>query len=1196
MVEAIRHKADRTSLILFVSVFIYLCIWVIPINMHSDGLFHLNVGRGIVEDGALLELAPHTVENISYPETFHVMLALVYMWGGEGMVKFLSPLCGALVALFIYLMLKPVSRCLGVLSGVFAIGFLTHTFLNPLLEPYLLAGTITAVYFCYLFLKTGGKKYLWLASLFLGLSMSIKQPGLMLFGVILVVGIVVASYELLKRGHRQLLNSVPLLAIIPIAISFAPLRDQVARNGELYPGVSHFSYIDWRGYEALSRIVKEYLLGPAFWERPSSWLSFLLIPILVLFILGAVYLYKRDKLLTYILLPVLVGEVLLAFMTSTLIRHYHVIGVALAPVFLMSSMFFVRKVMNLRLASLLLAALLVIFGVSGVLLYNKGWWGNSGRCSDQHISMYKEVGEFIKRNTGEDSVFLAADREGLAYYSLREGGTQIRNDAIFHCADDEAVLRQLISHDINYIFIESRLIEHENGCRIPSEGLVSYIDKSPYFEEVFSVQGDEGDAFILYQVLANIDGTKIRDDLITDIDDLSEYYLSKQVRELDAINYGSFTGIPSYKIDDPYMERYSESPLTVLAYAWSCPESRYYQDATVLKSVRLGLLCLYNVQCWTGGFPVGTEVEVDGAIQPFGVQLQDYGDTPHQFFLGDCALYAYNTVYDYLSETDKDKISTMLERLFEFSVIRPANHSARSLTYEGLAHPFDHYKEQVKVPKTVLDSAARVDIVLRVEKAGDPEAAIWEAHIGDQVLELDTTKINPNGINPYREYDPGNPCISIAVWQIDDVDQILPQARLSGEDYLLDIVFEKVAAWDIDDTYAIVRSQGDAEPTWISSDGQDWQQWKEDLALQVWVYGENTELVGSRAHSANQEAGRFYLIHKSRWLFDACGDARLLNLASQAFEKEAAVFGHMAEDGVFPESNDVIAEAVANSSLGQPSSYGGWSPGHGLISMYLVALIAEESHDPRLAALVQETSKSLEYLMYEDDEGYKVMNATTARDNNEVILTRSSKNLFALGFAVYSDSSAVKGILRKYLPLSPVDYLEKPYPLFAHQIDSMPIVSIHDNLEDRFGATMLPTQRTEGFIRNFPEAKLLAVKTRDYLYYISYGNATPSGGCIADKFDLATERHEILSTGASLDYGQPLFEIRDSAGSSSVWDTQAGIEILSDVYPFKVRFTGYLRYPDQTPTAPYVVEYTFLDDMVETQRWLNGEPYTDQEG
>ena len=508
MVEAIKQKTDRTSLILFVSVFIYLCIWVIPININSDGLFHLSVGRGIAEDGALLKPPPHTIEGIAYPETFHVMLALVYMWGGEGMVKFLSPICGALIALFIYLMLKPVNRRLGVLSAVFAIGFLTHTFLNPLLEPYLLAGAIMAMYFCYLFFKTEGKKYLGLAALFLGLSMSIKQPGLMLFGVVLLVGIVVALYMLLKKGHRQLLNSVPLLAIIPIAISFAPLRDHIERNGELYPGLNYFSYINWRGYEAISRIAKEYLVGPAFWERPESWVSLLVIPILVLFILGAIYLYKRDKLLTYILLPVLVGEVLLAFMAGLLIRHYHVIGIAVAPIFFISAIFFASQAMRLKFISLLLAALLLILGASGVFLYNKGWWGDSGRYDDQHVSMYKEVGEFIQGNIPQDAVYIALT-QGFSYYCLRGGGTRVWDQPIFEVRSEEEVLKRL-EGNIDYVFLETRQIEKEKEWRdyVPSWGLVSFIDKSPYFEEVFSVQSDEGDAFILYQVVEHIDGDR----------------------------------------------------------------------------------------------------------------------------------------------------------------------------------------------------------------------------------------------------------------------------------------------------------------------------------------------------------------------------------------------------------------------------------------------------------------------------------------------------------------------------------------------------------------------------------------------------------------------------------------------------------------------------------------------------------------
>lgn len=689
------------------------------------------------------------------------------------------------------------------------------------------------------------------------------------------------------------------------------------------------------------------------------------------------------------------------------------------------------------------------------------------------------------------------------------------------------------------------------------------------------------------------DGSEIKQKVITDTNNLSSYYLSNQVQDQLAINYGSFTGTPSYDIDSPYMEMYSEAPLAVLAYAWNCPESTYYQDNAVLESIRLGLLSLCNVQCWTGGFPTGKELEIDKKIQPSGVQLQDYGDTPHQFFLGDCALYAYSIVRSHLPEDAQRKIDTMLERLFEFSVIRSVNYSTRSLTFEGFEYPQDYYyKEQVKIPKSVLESAARVDITLRIEKIGNPVPVTWRAYIGDKTLELDTKRINPNGINPYRQYEGWLP-ISVAVWQIDDVSEILPYGIPDSDDYLFNITFEKMSCWDRNNTYAIVRSRSNTEPTWISIDNGTWQPWDKDLALQVWVYGSNTELVGGEIFASNQEAGRFYLIHKSRWLFDITKNTLLYNLANEAFEKEVSIFARITKDGVFPESNQVIVNAAGDPGIRDQVFYGGWSPGHGFISMYLIGLVAKESQNPTLISLVRDSSEILEYLIYKDDEGYKVMNATTTRDNDEVILTNRSGNLFALGFIALTSAPALKSILAEYVSLNPVNYPDISYPLCIHQIDSMPIVSIYENLEDNFIIRKLPAEGGKRFIKNFPDAKLLAIKTRDYLYYISYGNATPSGGCIANKFNLITRQHEVLATGASLNYGQPLFELKNPDGSSSIWDTQADIEILRDEYPFEISFSGYLRHANQVPTDPYEIEYIFLDDgVVGTKEILTNDSQT----
>ncbi len=494
---------DVACVLLFIGVFAYLCIWALPLNVESDGLFHLNAGRAIADTGGLISVQEHTVaEPINYPETHHVMLALLYMVGDEALVKLFAPVCGAIVALFIFALVSPINRVFAVLSSAGAIALLTHEFIQPYIEPYLLACAVASMYFFRSFLSTMNRKYLLLTVLFLGIGMSVKQQGLYLYGTLSLLGLLAALFTVLMKRQTRLLFAVPVLVVMPVAISFAPLADLLLRNGTLL--VHRVDLASLGDYHRVVTVIKDYLVGPPFWQNPSTWLAYLLVPAFLFFSLGLVYLWKRDKILLSILLSVLLAEVVVAscVRTGLLIRQYHVIGLSLVPIFLLSSPLHLSRFSRLKSLSITIMVLLAILMTAAILSYEKVAWRNYGRCDDAHVAMYKEVGERLVTLSAPDAIFLAGS-PGFLYHSLQDDRRRIWIPSIFECQNELVALDRLADYDIDYVFLETRQIEKESWWidYVPSQGLVSYIDQSPHFEERLRIGNDNRDEFILYEVM-----------------------------------------------------------------------------------------------------------------------------------------------------------------------------------------------------------------------------------------------------------------------------------------------------------------------------------------------------------------------------------------------------------------------------------------------------------------------------------------------------------------------------------------------------------------------------------------------------------------------------------------------------------------------------------------------------------------------
>lgn len=497
-----RVTLDKMGAALLVGVLVYLLVWTIPINTNSDALLHLNSGRGIAETGYLLDHQYNTLrEPINYPQTHHVTLALLYMWGGEEAAKCLPVIAGSLAIFFLYLLLRRAGRVLALVSSLAALGILTHELIQPYIEPGILAAGMISIYFLREFYDSYDRRALAITLLFLALGMSLKQQGLIVFGAILASTVLLASYRWRFRQDKRLAAHLPLF-VIPAILAIAPVLHHLDRNERLVVYQIHLSQLGDFSY--LSSIAKEYLLGPLCWQYPASWTAALFIPAVIGLLLGSYYVYRRDRLLMGLLFAILAAEVAVSscIPTGTLVRQYHVMGLAVVPVLLLSVVFFLHRSGRLRLLSYPLAAIMLVGGVIGIFNYQKSAWQNSGRCDDSHIHMYETVGEYIALNVPEDAVYLAAS-EGFLYYSLRSGGQRVWIQYIFNHTSDRAARDDMRRQGISHVFVETRQVSKESWWMdyIPSNGLITVLEESDYFRRMFYVENTHDDIFYLYEVL-----------------------------------------------------------------------------------------------------------------------------------------------------------------------------------------------------------------------------------------------------------------------------------------------------------------------------------------------------------------------------------------------------------------------------------------------------------------------------------------------------------------------------------------------------------------------------------------------------------------------------------------------------------------------------------------------------------------------
>lgn len=537
-------------LILVIIVFFYLTVYVLPANIHGDGKFHTLYAREIVDTGRLPEHEPYSLVPaadetvhlpINYPLSSHTLMALFYMIGGETALKFFSPILGMLVALFVYLLLRPISKHGALAAGLFTVILNSQRFIMvPLMEQLLLFGMVASLYFYYLLIKKRQKRYILLTGLFLGLVLATKQQGLVFFGAILAHAIFTGVYRKARDGDFGLLKLVAPILIIAAIVSSGPLLDQLDRNGVIVEEgsltIPPFSTpkvpIDDEAYDEVLEItgydivydspletLGAYLLHPFWYSSALGFLrdnaiigSFLCFLMALLFLAGTRYLFRKDKLLLSLVSSVFLVEVLATYFTDTRPFQYHNIGLATLGIILVFGLLGVAESARFpnvtKFARLALPSLFVIGTLTGYIATHAAEWNDSGRYEDYYLKAYQEMGDFVSNSAPEDAVFLTGGGAGTAfqYYSRRQtswitewGGAKI--PSIFEAEDEEEALFWLKYYNIDYVFIDTRQTTWFGlSDYIPAHGLLDYIDDSSHLKKVYGAYPDD-EILKLYKVI-----------------------------------------------------------------------------------------------------------------------------------------------------------------------------------------------------------------------------------------------------------------------------------------------------------------------------------------------------------------------------------------------------------------------------------------------------------------------------------------------------------------------------------------------------------------------------------------------------------------------------------------------------------------------------------------------------------------------
>ncbi|MFH0952042.1 MAG: glycosyltransferase family 39 protein [Patescibacteria group bacterium] len=552
--KSIIYGAVALLIVLFVTSF-----YVNSTTIHGDGQLHEIITRQVLDHGwpqpdnhrlvmnFLADGSPQYAP-INYPEIVYLIYAL-FLKIGPTALQFTSPLFAVLSAFLIYILLRPIGRYQAVLASVAAIIFNLRRFIiSPLIEQPLLAAFLATLLFLTLWLDRKQYRYAILAGLSAGLTMSLKQQGLLILPIIISVLVLILPWRRYRAILRKMLLSALVMIVVAVAVTLPFQLEHFSRNGTIgyVPGagtsgiLNHIPVINnlidnkFPADPAASEAVRSLIGYRTSGQSPADTvMTFLLLPFkydtdvnysfntaalallsLIIILLGIGQTGKANKVIMVILLDGLIMEFLFAQITQSSVWQYHVLGVASLAIFFAIGLASLPRLLRRRgialpLKTAVISLIIGLLTISFAVNIHQPYYGNSGRQDVESVQAYGELGEYIDSHIPGGDFIITGGTNIVQYSGLNRfwisngGGADIPE--IFNTTDVELSHQLLRQYPVKYLLIDERKTE-KTGLydSLAINGLNQTIDTTAgqqYFRLLQSVSRSSGPALRLYEIL-----------------------------------------------------------------------------------------------------------------------------------------------------------------------------------------------------------------------------------------------------------------------------------------------------------------------------------------------------------------------------------------------------------------------------------------------------------------------------------------------------------------------------------------------------------------------------------------------------------------------------------------------------------------------------------------------------------------------
>ena len=547
-------RIKRTGLLLVIIIIINIVFrtWLaISMGIWRDGPFHTMVAQQIVNEGELVRFSPFNVVDVAegdrtywpvtYPMAYYLLLAIMYMLGGELGILIFSPLISSISILGVYIIAKHYfGTKVGILSAcIFSIDAVTvfvssSVYMDSLIVFFAILSIIEIERLVdsnrgFSPVRTG---------LWLGMLACIKQTGILTAISLVAYGLIIAGSEFKLKGNTRKLIEMLKTIIIAIGIAIPFLLYQYIANGSLLyppftiPFMNEKWVIDPESAIYLNKFRPEYLkpIYDVLYETLlypfplTIWGVITSTVLAVLAIFGLIYtIINRNKAyLTEFFVITSISVVFMKFFRLVIPRYFLILRV-FSAIFVVLGIYYLQEHDFIKIPKIIyrakisrsrryrnkqLISYLFLFLVGFSLTYQATADIFIANASDRiakreiqnRIELYQQAGQWIQQNTPENILILGGRAHEVAFYSQRDtvwifwfGAHNVPK--IFQAYTAEDALTYLANYNIDFIWLDRLQVANGFYELIPLHGLNDILGISPYFEKVF-----ENNITRIYQV------------------------------------------------------------------------------------------------------------------------------------------------------------------------------------------------------------------------------------------------------------------------------------------------------------------------------------------------------------------------------------------------------------------------------------------------------------------------------------------------------------------------------------------------------------------------------------------------------------------------------------------------------------------------------------------------------------------------